>query len=51
MEKLEISLSSELLKRIDEVVKLLDFRSREELAYCVILEFVDKYPNPEPKAC
>ncbi len=51
MEKLEISLTPELMKRIDELVELLAFNSREEFAYCSILKFLDKYPTPEPKAC
>jgi len=50
LEKLEISLTPELMKRIDEAVELLDYNSREELARCAILRFVDKYPTPEPKA-
>ncbi len=51
LEKLEISLTPDLMKRIDDVVELLGFNSREELAYCAIRNFVDKYPTPESKAC
>ena len=50
MEKLEISLTPELMERIDEAVELLDFNSREELARCSIRRFVDRYPTPESKA-
>jgi len=50
LEKLEISLTPKLMERIDEVVELLDFKSREELIRCAILRFVDKYPTPKPKA-
>ena len=42
MEKLEISLDPELMKRIDEIVELLGYESREELAHCAIRRFVDK---------
>ena len=48
--KLEISLDPELLKRIDEVVELLGYNSKEELIRCAVLRFVDKYPIPEPRA-
>ncbi len=51
MEKLEIFLTPELMKRIDKLVELLDFNSRGELAYCSILKFLDKYPSSETKAC
>jgi len=47
---LEISLDPELLKRIDEVVELLGYNSKEELIRCAVLRFVDKYPTPELKA-
>lgn len=43
MEKLEISLNTELVKRMDEVVELLDFGSREELIRCTIRRYIDQY--------
>lgn len=42
--KLSVSLSLELIERIDKVVELLDFNNREELIRCAILRFVDRYP-------
>ena len=46
MKKLEISLDPEVVKRIDDVVELLGFNSREELIQCAIQRFIDKYPTP-----
>ena len=43
MEKLEISLTSELVEKLDNVVELLDLDSREELIQCAIRRYVDKY--------
>lgn len=43
MENLEISLTPELMKRIDEVFELLGYNSREELVQCIIRRFLDKY--------
>ena len=43
MEKLEITLTPELLERIDEIVELLDLGSREELALSAIRRYVDRY--------
>jgi len=43
MDKLEIPLSPELEKKIDNVVELLGFDSREELVDSAIRRFVDKY--------
>ena len=45
MEKLEISLTPDLLKRIDEVVELLGFKDRKELVTSSIQRFLDKYPR------
>ena len=50
LEKLEISLSPELLERIDDVVELLDYKTREELIRCSVRRYVDKYPTSEPRA-
>lgn len=43
MEKLEISLTSEIVEKLDNVVELLDLDSREELIQCAIRRYVDKY--------
>jgi len=51
LEKLEISLDPEVVKRIDDVVELLGYESREEMIQCAIRRFVDKYPTPESKTC
>ncbi len=51
LEKLEVSLTPDLLKRIDEVVELLGFKDRKELVTSSIQRFLDKYPIPEPKNC
>ena len=51
LEKLEISVTPEFMKRIDDVVELLSFNSREKLIQCAIQRFIDKYPTPEPRAC
>jgi len=43
MEKLEITLTPELVERMDDVVELLDLGSREELVQCAIRRYVDRY--------
>ena len=43
MEKLEIALTEELLEKIDELLELLGFSSREELVVAAVLRLVDKY--------
>jgi metal-responsive CopG/Arc/MetJ family transcriptional regulator len=48
---LEVSLSPEVMKSLDEVVELLDFGSREELVLCVLRRFLDRYRFPDIKAC
>ncbi len=50
MSRLEVSLSPEVMERMDEVVELLGYGSREELVLCVLRRFLDKYPIPV-KAC
>jgi len=42
-EKLEITLTPELAERMDYVVELLDFVSRENLVLCAIRRYVDQY--------
>jgi len=44
LEKLEISLTPELVERIDDAVELLGYESRDEFVRCIILRFLDKYP-------
>ena len=44
--KLEISLDPEFVKRIDDVVELLGYESREELALCAIRRFVGQVSYP-----
>ncbi len=51
MEKLEISLDPELMKRIDDVFELLGFNNREEMIQAVIRRFVDKHHSPHIKPC
>lgn len=46
MEKLEISLTPELIERIDDTVEFLGYNSREELVHHIIRRFVDKYHSP-----
>jgi len=46
LEKLEISLTPELMKKIDDITELLGYGSREELVICVIRRFLDKYHLP-----
>ncbi len=46
LEKLEISLIPELMKKIDDVTELLDYGSKEELVICVIRRFLDRYHLP-----
>ena len=43
MSRLEVSLSPEIMERMDEVVELLGYGSREELVLCVIRRFLDKH--------
>lgn len=50
LEKLEISLDPELIKRIDEVVELIGYNSREELILCAIRRYADKYRSQYIKA-
>ncbi len=50
MEKLEISLKPELMKRIDDTVEFLGYKGREELVRCIIRRFVDQYYLPKMKA-
>ncbi len=50
LEKLEISLDQELVKKIDEIVELLGYNSREEMIQCIIRRFVDKHHSPHIKA-
>jgi len=50
MEKLEISLTPELMRRIDDVVELLDLRSREDLVLSAVRRFVDQCYSPEIRA-
>jgi metal-responsive CopG/Arc/MetJ family transcriptional regulator len=42
MEKLEISLTPDLMRRIDDVVELLDLHSREDLVLSAVRRFVDR---------
>lgn len=42
-ERLEITLSEELLKKMDEIIELLGFGSREELVEAAVRRFVDMY--------
>ena len=44
-EKLELTLTPELVERMDEVVELLGLGSREELVLCAIRRYVDNYPS------
>ena len=43
MEKLEISLDAELMKRMDEVVELIGYNSREELVLGAVRRYVVEY--------
>jgi metal-responsive CopG/Arc/MetJ family transcriptional regulator len=43
MEKLEISLTPDLMKRIDDVVELLGLESREEFLMAAIRRMMDHY--------
>jgi metal-responsive CopG/Arc/MetJ family transcriptional regulator len=40
---LEVSLSPEVMERMDEVVELLGYDSREELVFYIIRRFLDRY--------
>jgi metal-responsive CopG/Arc/MetJ family transcriptional regulator len=42
-ERLEITLSEELLKRVDEVVEVLGFGSREEFVLAAVRRLLDRY--------
>ncbi len=46
MSRLEVSLSPEVMERMDEVVELLGYVSREELVLCVLRRFLDQYHIP-----
>ena len=46
MSRLEISLSPEITERMDEVIELLGYGSREELVLCVLRRFLDQYRIP-----
>ncbi len=46
MSRLEDSLSPEVTERMDEVVELLGYGSREELVLCVLRRFLDQYHIP-----
>ena len=46
LEKLEIFLTTEIMKKIDDATELLDYGSREELVICVLRRFLDKYHLP-----
>jgi len=50
MEKLEISLTPNLMRRIDDVVELLDLNSREDLVLSAVRRFVDRCHLPEIRA-
>ena len=50
MDKLEISLPPDLMKRMDDVVELLDLNSREDLVLSAVRRFVDLCHLPEPRA-
>jgi len=51
MEKLEISLPPDLMRKIDDVVELLDLHSRENLVLSAVHRFVDMRHIPETRAC
>jgi len=42
-----MSLSPEIMERIDEAVEFLDYGSREELVLCIIRRFLDLYRIPK----
>ena len=46
LSRLEVSLSPEIMERMDEVVELLGYGSREELVLCVLRRFLDRYRIP-----
>ena len=48
---LEVSLSPEVMERMDEAIELLGFGSREELVLCVLRRFLDRYRFPDIRAC
>jgi metal-responsive CopG/Arc/MetJ family transcriptional regulator len=48
---LEVSLSPEAMERMDEVVELLGYGSREELVLCIIRRFLDRYCISEIRPC
>ena len=50
LSRLEMSLSPEIMERIDEAVELLGYSSREDLVLCVIRRFLDRYLIPKIRA-
>ena len=42
-ERLEVALPSDLVKRMDELIELLGFRSREEFVSAAVRRLVDQY--------
>ena len=50
VEKLEITLTDELLKKMDELLELMGFRSREEFVVAAVLRLIDKYSEIAIKA-
>ena len=50
LEKLEISLDLELVKKMDGIVALLGYESRDEMIQCALRRFVDKHHSPFIKA-
>ncbi len=46
LSKLEISFTSEVAERLDEVVELLGYGSGEELVRCVMRRFLDRCHLP-----
>ncbi|MBA7670310.1 hypothetical protein ES703_78455 [subsurface metagenome] len=47
MSRVELSLSPEITERLDKVVELLGYGSREDLVLYVIRRFLDRYYIPE----
>lgn len=50
VERVEVMLSPELAERIDWIVDLLGFESREDLVLSAVLRFVDRRHLPEIRA-
>ena len=46
MSRLEMSFTSEVAERLDEVVELLGYGGREELVRCVVRRFLDQCRLP-----